>query len=52
MPRWKRDQKEFTVSVTYHERKEAIKVSFKPIMEMPGIAKTIKFIFNNKKVEL
>jgi hypothetical protein len=52
MPRWKRDQKEFTVSVTYHQHRGYQSYLPKPIMEMLGNPKAIKFIVKNKKVEL
>jgi hypothetical protein len=52
MPRWKKDQKEFTVSVTYHEHRGYQSYIPKPIMEMLGNPKAIKFIVKNKKFEL
>jgi hypothetical protein len=52
MPRWKKDQKEFIVSVTYHEHRGYQSYLPKPIMEMLGNPNTIKFIIKNKKVEL
>jgi hypothetical protein len=50
MPRWKKDQKEFIVSVTYQHRGYQSYIP-KPIMEMLGNPKAIKFIVKNKKVE-
>jgi hypothetical protein len=52
MPRWKRDLKEFTVSVTYHEHRGYQSYLPKPIMEILGNPKTIKFIIKNRKVEV
>jgi hypothetical protein len=52
MPRWKKDQKEFTVSVTYHQHRGYQSYLPKPIMEMLGNPNTVKFIIKNKKVEL
>jgi hypothetical protein len=50
--RWKKDQKEFTVSVTYHQHRGYQSYLPKPIMEMLGNPNAIKFIIKNKKVEL
>jgi hypothetical protein len=54
MPRWKKGQKEFTVSVTYHEHRGYQSYLPRPIMEMLGIPKAIKFIVknNNRKIEV
>jgi hypothetical protein len=52
MPRWKRGQKEFTVSVTYNEHRGYQCYLPKPIMEMLGNPKTIKFTIKNRKVEV
>jgi hypothetical protein len=52
MPRWKRDLKEFTVSVTYHEHRGYQSYLPKPIMEILGNPKNIKFITKNRKVEV
>ena len=52
MPRWKKDQKEFIVSVTHHEHRGYQSYLPKPIMEMLGNPNTIKFIIKNTKVEL
>jgi hypothetical protein len=52
MPRWKKEQKEFIVSVTYHEHRGYQSYIPKPIMEMLGSSKTIKFIIKKEKVEL
>ena len=47
MPRWKKGQKEFTVSVTYHEHRGYQSYLPRPIMEMLGNPKAIKFIVKN-----
>jgi hypothetical protein len=52
MPRWKKDQKEFTVSVTYHEHRGYQSYIPKPIMQMLGNPNAIKFTIKNKKIEL
>jgi hypothetical protein len=50
MPKWKKDQTEFTVSVTYHEHRGYQTYIPRPIMEMLGDPKAIKFIINNRKI--
>ena len=52
MPRWKKDQTEFTVSVTYHEHRGYQTYIPKPIMERLGKPKAIKFIIKNRKIEV
>jgi len=52
MPRWKKDQTEFTVSVTYHEHRGCQSYIPKPIMERLGRPKAIKFIIKNRKIEV
>jgi hypothetical protein len=54
VPRWKKGQKEFTVSVTYHEHRGYQSYLPRPIMEMLGNPKAIKFIVknNNGKIEV
>jgi hypothetical protein len=52
VPRWKKDQKEFIVSVSYHEHRGYQSYLPRPIMELLGSPKTIKFIIKNKKVEV
>jgi hypothetical protein len=53
MPKWKKDQKEFKVSVTYHEHRGCQAYLPKPIIEMLGTPRSIKFIVkDNKKVEV
>ena len=50
MPKWKKDQTEFTVSVTYHEHRGYQTYVPRPIMEMVGNPKAIKFIIKNRKI--
>jgi hypothetical protein len=53
MPKWKKDETEFNVSVTYHEHRGCQAYLPKPIIEMLGNPKSIKFIVkDNKKIEL
>jgi hypothetical protein len=52
MPRWRKDQTEFTVSVTYHEHRGCQTYLPRPIMEMLGNPRAIKFIIKNKKIEV
>ncbi|HEY7082734.1 MAG TPA: hypothetical protein VH500_23835 [Nitrososphaeraceae archaeon] len=53
MPKWKTDETEFKVSVTYHQHRGYQAYIPKPIMEMLGNPKSIKFIIKgNKRIEL
>ena len=52
MPRWKKDQKEFTMSVTNQQHRGYQSYLPKPIKEMLGNPNAIKFIIKNKKIEL
>jgi hypothetical protein len=52
MPKWKKDQKEFAVSVTYHEQRGSQCYLPKPILEILGNPKRIKFIVKNKRIEV
>ena len=52
MPKWKKDQKEFTVSVTYHEQRGSQCYLPKPILEILGNPKRIKFIVKSKRIEV
>jgi hypothetical protein len=53
MPKWKKDQIEFKVSVTYHEHRGCQAYIPKPIIEVLGTPKSIEFIIkSNKKVEV
>ena len=47
-PKWKKEQKEFAVSVTYHEQRGIPK----PIMKILGNPKRIKFSIKNKRIEI
>jgi hypothetical protein len=52
MPKWKKDQKEFAVSVTYHEHRGSQCYLPKPILEILGNPKRIKFIVKSKRIEV
>ena len=53
MPKWKKDETGFNVSVTYHQHRGYQAYIPKPIMEMLGNPKNIKFIVKgSKRIEL
>ena len=52
MPKWKKGQTEFAVSVTYHEQRGSQCYLPKPILEILGNAKRIKFIVKSKRIEI
>jgi hypothetical protein len=53
VPRWKKDEKEFKVSVTYHEHRGCQAYIPKPILEVLRNPKTLKFVVkDNKKIEV
>jgi hypothetical protein len=53
MPKWRKDEKEFKVSVTYHEHRGCQTYLPKPIIEMLGNPESIKFIVKkNSKIEV
>jgi hypothetical protein len=49
MPKWQKDQKEFTVGMSYNERRGTQAYIPKPIVETLGNPKNIKFIIKDKK---
>jgi hypothetical protein len=53
VPRWKKDEKEFKVSLTYHQQRGCQTYLPKPVLELLGNPNSIKFIVkNNKKIEV
>ena len=52
MPKWKKDAKEFTVSVNYNELRGYQSSIPKPIMEALGEPTSIKFQINGKNVRI
>jgi len=51
-PKWKKNQKEFTVSVTYHEYRGCQAYLPKPIMDLIGNPSKVKFIVQGKRIEM
>lgn len=52
MPKWKKDAKEFIVSITHHETRGYQSYLPKPLMEFLGKPEAIKFIIKGNKVEV
>jgi hypothetical protein len=52
MPKWKKDQKEFVVSVTYHKKRGSQCYLPKPMLEILGNPKRIRFIVKSKSIEI
>lgn len=50
MPKWKKDAKEFVVSVSHHETRGDQTYLPKPVMETLGKPDSIKFSLKNGKV--
>jgi hypothetical protein len=49
MPKWQKDQKEFTVGISYNDRRGTQAYIPKPIVETLGNPKSIKYIIKDKK---
>lgn len=52
MPKWKKDAKEFVVSVSHHNTRGDQTYLPKPVMKILGKPDNIKFIIKGKKVEI
>ena len=52
MPKWKKDAKEFVVSVSYNDRRGDQAYLPKPVVEVLGKPESIKFTIKGKKVEI
>lgn len=52
MPKWKKDAKEFVVSVSHHETRGDQTYLPKPVMKVLGKPDSIKFMIKGKKVEI
>jgi hypothetical protein len=52
MQKWKKDQNEFTVSVTFHEHRGYQTYLPRPIMEMLGNPKAIKFLIKSRRIDV
>jgi hypothetical protein len=50
MPKWKKDEKEFNVSVSYNEHRGYQCYIPKPIMEKLGNPASIKFFVEDEKI--
>ena len=52
MPRWKKDAKEFVVSVTHHGTRGHQTYVPKPVMEKLGNPDALRFVMINRRVEV
>ena len=52
MPKWKKDAKEFTVSVNFNEDRGYQSSIPKPIMDTLGDPDKVKFIINGKNIRI
>lgn len=52
MPKWKKDETEFPVHVSYHKTRGYQAYLPKPIMDALGDPEFVKFILKGKKVEV
>ena len=52
VPKWKKGEKEFKVSITYHQRRGCQTYLPRPIVERLGNPKTIRFIVKKKGIEV
>jgi len=52
VPKWKKDAKEFIVSITHHQTRGYQSYLPKPLMEFLGKPEAIKFVIKGKKVEV
>jgi hypothetical protein len=52
VPKWKKDETEFPISITHHETRGYQAYLPKPVMDFLGNPDMIKFIINGKKVEV
>ena len=52
MPKWKKDAKEFTVGVSYHEVRGYAATIPKPVMGHLGHPERITFTLKREKVEI
>lgn len=52
MPKWKKDAKEFTVSINYNDARGYQSSIPKPIMDVLGEPEKITFVVNGKHVSL
>ena len=52
MPKWKKDAKEFTVSVNFNEDRGYQSSIPKPIMDTLGEPDKVKFVINGKNIRI
>jgi hypothetical protein len=52
MPKWKKDQIEFPVTVSSHETRGFQAYIPKPLMEILGNPKSIKFVIHGKEIHV
>lgn len=52
MPKWKKDETEFPVHVSYHEKRGYQAYVPRPIMEALGDPDFVKFVLKGNKVEV
>ncbi len=52
MPKWKKDAREFTVSVNYHETRGTLTTIPKPVVEHLSRPEKITFVIRKERVEV
>ena len=52
MPKWKKDAKEFTVSVNFNETRGYQSSIPKPIMDILGDPEQVKFVIKGDKIKI
>lgn len=52
MPKWKKDAKEFTVSVNFNATRGYQSSIPKPIMDVLGDPEQVKFVINGDKIKI
>jgi hypothetical protein len=52
MPKWKKDETVFTVSLSYHPRRGTLCLIPKPIVEALGNPEQITFVMKGRKIEV
>lgn len=52
MPKWKKDAKEFEVALHHDERRGAMAVIPKPIVDMLGVPDSITFVIETKHIRI
>jgi hypothetical protein len=50
MAKWKKDQKKFSVSLFYNDRRGCMAIIPKPILEKLGEPSGIQFVISGKKI--